>query len=140
MSVDLLMFKGDLGITKDKAGNFDLVLEEAGQSLLRRTVITPPSWIAMWCIENNNVVLIDEHYGDKVYQQLSDSLNKEWIAKAKTHIQQSLHYIKDEERIEITSTSIGIASSNSFNPDTANIQINFTYEGQSRTYSEQIRL
>lgn len=140
MSTDLLMYKGDLGLARAKDGSYDLVLEEAGQSLLRRTVMTPPSWIRTWCIENNIVSLVDDNYGNRIYLQLSDPLNKEWISKAKAHIQNSLSYINDEELIEILSTSIGVSSSSVGVSDTANIQIDYQYKGKTETFSEKIRL
>jgi hypothetical protein len=133
------MYKGDLGLTKDKAGNYDLVLEDAGESLLRRTVITPPSWIRTWVIEDNQIILLDDSYGDGIYSQLSDPLTYEWLSKAKANINRALSFL-EEDNITITNTSITMASSNGVAIDTADINISYVFEGVTRNYSDSIRL
>lgn len=139
MSVDLLMYKGDLGVTQDRDGSYDLALEEAGYSMLRRTVMTPPSWIRKWVIENDELRLLDENYGNGIYLQLSDPLTYDWVAKAKANIQQALAFLEEEE-LNINSSTISLASSTGVGVDTANIEINYTYKGTIRTYREEIRV
>lgn len=139
MSVDLLMHKGDLALVRERDGSYDLATEEAGESLLRRSVITPPSWIRMWCIENDEIQLIDDNYGDGIYLQLSDPLTHDWVTLAKANIEKALSFL-DEENLIINNTSINLASSNGVALDTANIQINYSYNGVSKTYKELVRI
>lgn len=139
MSVDLLMYKGDLGLIKERDGTYDLAIEEAGESLLRRTVITPPSWIRMWTIENDEIQLLDDNYGDGIYLQLSDPLTHDWVTKAKKSIETALAFL-DEEKLIINNTSISLASSNGIGLDTANIEISYSYKGVNKTYQEIVRV
>lgn len=140
MSIDLLMYKGDLGITQDKSGKYDLVIEEAGQSLLKRTVVTPPSWVRTWVIEHNKVNLMDDEYGDRIYLQLSDPLDIHWVSIAKNHLQNSIDFVLNEERLSVLSLSVSISSSDGLNPDTADIQISYSYDGKDKVYQERLRL
>lgn len=132
MSVDISLYNGDFAIIKSgvegQGYTYDIVLEDAPVSstnLLRRSVITPPKWIAAWAVEEDGVVHIDKDYGDKLYLQLSDPLTYQWISDAYSNVREATSYI-DDTNLVINSISIAVGSSDGNKSDTANVSINYS--------------
>jgi hypothetical protein len=132
MSVDISLYNGDFAIVKSgvegQGYSYDIVLEDAPVSstnLLRRSVITPPKWIAAWAVEEEGVVHLDSRYGDKLYLQLSDPLTYQWISEAYSNVREAVSYI-DDSNLVINSISIAIDSSDGEKSDTANVSINYS--------------
>jgi hypothetical protein len=139
MSVDISLYNGDFAITKSgvegESYSYDILLEDSPNSsanLLRRSVITPPKWIANWAIEEKGIVQLDAQYGDDLYLQLSDPLTYNWISDAYSNVRRALSYI-DDPLLSINSVSIAVDSSDGESSDTANVFIDYSIKGQSLT-------
>lgn len=136
MSIDIALYNQDFSIIKSgvegEGYTYDLLLEDfpvSSTNLLKRSVITPPKWIATWAIEEDGVLQIDPNYGDNLYLQLSDPLTYQWISEAYSNVRQALSFI-DDPNLTINSVSIAVDSSDGESSDTANVSINYSLRDQ----------
>jgi hypothetical protein len=135
MSVDISLYNEDIAIIKtglgEQGNTYDIILEDAPASstnLLRRSVVTPPKWIAKWAIERGGIVHLDSSYGDKLYNQLSDPLTYQWISDAYANVKEATSYV-DDNNIQVNSITVAVPDGDT-SSSTVNVLINYSVDGE----------
>lgn len=130
MSDLILNNEGDLKITQKSINGFieDIFISETfdlattnnyQKDLILKAIKTPKSYITLFVLDQQDILIKDKEYGSEIYKELSEGITLNFLSRVKSHITNSL--ITANLNNNIKDIQIGLTSSNSIQ-----LTINYT--------------
>lgn len=105
---------------------------ESNELLLRRAIKSPYGYIARYVIDGAGLNNLDTNHGNKIYEDLSEGMTINTIAKIKSHINQAAQVASE---VQVSNVEISLP-----NLDTLEIAINYTIDNNSKFITTQLVL